>query len=85
MTFSARLPVQDVNLFKQMLGQLNSTRLVHVNAISYMYKINIRGSILPWAGVYLAHINGQDQLARCDIMLQYFVDSRRLWPKMFQL
>ena len=47
-----------------------------MNAISNIYKINIRGSILPWAGVYLAHINGQDQLARCDIILL------RLWPKM---
>ena len=66
-------------------GPVNSTKLVHVNAISNIYKINIRGSISPRAGIYLAYINGQDQLGRFYIILQYLVDSTRLWPKMFQL
>jgi hypothetical protein len=50
-----------------------------------IYKINIQGSISPGAGITLAYINGQDQLGRFDIILQYLVDSTRLWPKMFHL
>jgi hypothetical protein len=66
-------------------GPVNSTKLVHVNAISNIYKINIQGSISRRAGIYLAYINGQDQLGRFDIILQYLVHSTRLWPKMFHL
>jgi hypothetical protein len=67
MTFSVRLSAGH-QLAQAEAGPVNSTKLVHVNAISNLDKINIQGIISPW---------------ECKYIFSLYKWTRPAWPVLY--